>query len=375
MTNNEYRKAIKGVIYLCKCGIMEVKPNRSIVKTYNIQHLYEASKRHTLTAMVGLALQSCGLANEEFRLAIASAQRKNILLENDKQLVFDALDESNIWHMALKGTIIRNWYPQWGMRESADCDILFDKTYEEKVKDIMLDLGYSVESFGGGHHDVYFKKPVTNMQMHVELFGVGFEQRLNRYYSNVEKRLEKGRGYELFFTPEDFYIYMLSHNYRDYSNAGTGLRSLFDTYIVLKHFKFNWKYIKRETEKLCIRDFEIKNRHLVIHLLEEEKLTDEDKKRLRYMINSGTYGSTYNLVNNKVNSLGGTMFSRMKYAFERFSVPLSKTNPQYRTYKTQYPFFYKHISLLPILPFYRLFHSLRKSKSRILTEIRTLIRL
>jgi hypothetical protein len=78
--------------------------------------------------------------------------------------------------MALKGTVIREWYPKFGMRESSDCDVLFDRTCEEKVKGIMAGLGYEVSSYGYGHHDVYLKRPVTNMQIHVELFGVGFEK-------------------------------------------------------------------------------------------------------------------------------------------------------------------------------------------------------
>ena len=90
------------------------------------------------------------------------------------------------------------------------------------------------------------------MQMHVELFGVGFEDRLNNYYSNIGDKLIKCDGFERSFKPEDFYIYMLAHNHRDYTSGGTGLRSIFDTYVVLKHFDFDWIYIEEETEKLKI---------------------------------------------------------------------------------------------------------------------------
>ena len=157
MTSDDYNVAINGVICLCKCSVVSRIPNKEIVKKYNLKHLYEASNRHTVTAMVGFALQSCGLIDDQFKQAIAKAQRKNILLGFEKDAVFKALDCAGIWHMAIKGTIIRDWYPKLGMRESADCDMLFDREYEEKVREIMIGLGYTVESYGGGHHDVYFK--------------------------------------------------------------------------------------------------------------------------------------------------------------------------------------------------------------------------
>ena len=351
MTQRESREAADGVIYLCGCAVNNITPDPVKVRCYNTDHLYEVAKRHLITAMTGFALKDAGISDPNFERAILASMRKTLILNQEKQRVFEKLDEAGIWHMALKGTIIRDWYPKFGMRESSDCDILFDRKYEEKVRDIMLELGYTVDSYGTGHHDVYLKKPVTNMQMHVELFGVGYGKRRNDYYENVIERLE-GDGFEKHFKPEDFYIYVLDHNQHDYMFAGCGLRSLLDTYVILNRFDFDWDYIREETEKLGIREFEEENRSLAMHLFTNEKLTDTDRARLEYMIRSGVYGTVRNRVSNGVRDNGGGFKGKMHYLIRRLILPMDIV-------EHHFPVFYKYKVLLPFLPVYRMYRGIR----------------
>ena len=130
MNKDQYISSIKGVIYLCSCAVNGIAPSKEKVSDYNISHLYEAANRHMITAMTGMALKDAGINDLTFKQAIAAAERKAVILNEEKRKVFAALNSSGIWHIALKGTIIREWYPRFAMRESADCDILFDKVRE-----------------------------------------------------------------------------------------------------------------------------------------------------------------------------------------------------------------------------------------------------
>ena len=355
--------ASQGIVYFCACAIHEQIPDREYLQDLDLEELYNLAKRHTLTSIVGIALQSAGVHDAKFDQAVNQVYLKTIIQENEKNLVFSKLDEAGIWHMAQKGTILRNWYPAFGMRESADCDILFDRSYEEQVRDIMLALGYSVESYGRGHHDVYFKKPVTNMQMHVELFGTGFEERLNSYYANVKDRLLRQEGFEYAFRPEDFYLYMLAHNHRDYSAGGTGLRSVLDTYVFLRKFEdsLDWNYISAETEKLEIADFEKKNREFALRLFGERELPGEDEDFFRYLVSSGTYGTTHNKVNNRVNRNGGGWKGKLLYVRDRMILPMDVV-------EAVFPFFYRHKILLPFLPLYRTWRGLKYNGAKLKRE-------
>lgn len=359
--SKEKQKAIEGVIYLSRCAVNGFVPDTNRVNQYNLDYLYIMAQGHMISAMVGMALKDAGINVPSFNQAIAFSQRKTVILNEEKRKVFEELAKAGIWHMALKGTILRDWYPKFGMRESADCDILFDNTREEDVKNIMLNLGYTVESYGKGHHDVYLKKPITNMQMHVELFGIGFDKRLNDYYENVIDRLE-GASFEKRFKPEDFYIYVLAHNHNDYSRGGCGLRSLLDTYVIINKFVFDWRYIKKETEKLGIQSFEAENRSLALHLFSGKELTDTDKSRLEYMISSGVYGTIENAVQNQIQKYGGGLMGRVRYLHERLVLPMNVV-------KHSFPVFYKHRLLLPFLPLYRLYCGITSNRQKFNAEL------
>ena len=74
------------------------------------------------------------------------------------------------------------------MREMSDCDILFDSQYRNTVCELMQGMGYRRDSHGRCH-DVYFKPPVCNFEMHISLFGSTHQKRFADYYADVEQRL------------------------------------------------------------------------------------------------------------------------------------------------------------------------------------------
>ena len=358
-----------GVIYLCRCAVNEQIADRDIIDSLDLNEVFRESKRHMISSIVGIALSSAGVNDDNFKQAVAAAQRKIIIVEHDRLLVFQKLDEAGIWHMALKGSVIKDWYPVFAMRESSDCDILFDKDHESEVRDIMVGLGYTVEDYGRGHHDVYYKKPLTNMQMHISLFGVGYEQRFSDYYNDLKQRLVPVSAYEYSFTPEDFYVYILAHENSHFVQRGTGLRSLLDTYVILKKLdsSLDWNYIRAETAKLDLAEFEEQNRSLAEHLFGEGHLTDNDRKLLSYISSAGAYGTTENSVRNQVELYGGGLKGKTRYIFRRLF-------PDRIICEHNYPIFYKHKILLPFLPVYRLVNYLRSNRKRLGREWSTLFK-
>ena len=281
----------EGLIYLCRCAVNEIVPEKEIVDGLDLDAVYREASRHKIAAMTGMALESAGVHTPYFKRAIAAAQRKTLIFEKERLTVFRELDRAGIWHLPLKGAILKDWYPRMGMRESADIDVLFDKSREEEVRDMMVSMGYTIHSYGKGHHDVYLKKPVTNFQMHTELFGDGYPQNLNRYYDRVKDKLVRKNGYEFSFTPIDFYLYNIAHEWRHYRTAGTGLRSVLDTYVMMKKLDLPWDSIKAETEKLGLTTFEEKNRALALHLFGLGEKVEADQEMFEYIVESGAYGT------------------------------------------------------------------------------------
>lgn len=346
------------LIYLVSCAVNGVKADPERIADMDMDALYKQANTHLLTAAVAHALETAGVKEERFVKAKKHSALKNAQMDMEMAEVFAELDAAAIWHMPLKGTILQHMYPVYGMRQMSDHDILFDAKRADDVKSIMEKLGFSVEHFGASNHDVYHKEPVSNFEMHTSLFGSSHDEKLYEYFKNIEKRL-LGEGYEKHFSQEDFYIYMIAHEYKHYSIGGTGLRSILDVYVYLQKESLDMDYVATETEKLGIAEFEAANRLLAQHLFSGGELTQADKDMLEYVLSSGVYGTINHRVENKMRQNG---WGKIKYALNRFFVPVSKKNKNYSVYAGYYPFFYKHKILLPFLPLYRTFRAIKSGK-------------
>ena len=348
MTREEYRAAMDDAAYLAGCAVRRETPEARRVAAMELGRLYEAAQKHMLSAAVGMALETAGVVDERFVRAVALAQRKAALLEADSAAVQEKLDEAGIWHMPLKGSVLKELYPRFGMREMADVDILFDAERAGEVRTIMEGLGFQTEEYEHYNHDIYKKPPLSCFEMHRSLFAEGARPELYAYYRNVKERLvpDEGKHFGYHFTDEDFYLYLTAHEFKHYTDRGDGLRALLDTYVFLRAKPLDMAYVAREAEKLGIREFEEKNRALAFHLFDGESLTGEEKDRLNYMIDAGIEGLAENDVQNKISGKG------------RLGYLLSRLHPSRTRMMEEYPVLKKAPLLMPVFRLWRLFRGL-----------------
>ena len=346
------------LIYLVSCAVNGVTPDAERIARMDLDAIYKLARRHMLAATVSPALKAAGVQDKRFAEALEHSALKSSTMDMEMAALFAELDAAGIWHMPLKGTVLQHLYPVYGMRQLSDHDILFDAKRADDVRAIMEGLGFTTEHFGTSHHDVYHKEPVCNFEMHRMLFGPSHDEKLYEYYRDVEKRL-LGDGYEKHLSPEDFYLYVTAHEYKHYTGGGTGLRSVLDTYVYLQKTKLDMDYVTAEAEKLGMAEFEAANRSLAQHLFSGGELTAADKEMLEYILSSGVYETIGHRVENMVTKRG---YGKLGYALDRFFVPVSKKNKRYADYAGQYPFFYKHKILLPLLPFYRTIRAMKAGR-------------
>ena len=369
ITKEEYRSALNDVIWLCACAVKDEIPERERIGSKDMTLLYRVSKYHLLTALVAYALESAGVKEHAFSQAKAKAIRKLGLMDAEMSVLLDHMEQARIWYMPLKGTVLKNHYPSYGLRQMADHDILFDAERAEDVRDILTDMGFTAEQFGAGNHDCYYKEPVCNFEMHRSLFGKGHDTKMQEYYSDVKKRLlqDMGRLFGYHFSPEDFYVYMIAHEYKHYSAGGTGLRSLLDTYVYLKKEKPDIEYVTAEVKKLGIADFEKINRSLSLHLFDGQPLTEEEADMLDFILFSGTYGTQENSVINRMRKVTGkhgrvNAGMKMKYYVSRLFPAQDFLYPYYPLAK------YK--ILIPLVWVFRAVRALLMRYKRVIGEIR-----
>lgn len=357
MEKVKIRKIFDDLVWLSYCAVNKVKPDAEHIKDIDINLLFKAAQHHQLTAVTAYALESAGIYNPSFTQAKAKAMRKVGLMDAEMADLFRRMDDLGIWHMPLKGTVLKDYYPSFGMREMSDHDILMDETRTAEVRDILKGMGFKSEHFGEGNHDCYYKEPVCNFEIHRKLFGAFSDERMQEYYVDVNKRLIKddNTGYGYHLSDEDFYIYLTAHEYKHFSAGGTGIRSLLDCYIYLKVKKdsLDFTYITGEMKKLGIAGFERKRKKLAIKIFTngksddvkffntdwlDSKLTEDERKLLDYYYFSGTYGNEDNSIRHKIENVYRKAGKKSKWAYFRervlpdlktmtYKVPIVKNRP------------------------------------------------
>ncbi len=360
MTEKQKRIAAQSVIYLAGCAVKGETPDPG--KLSNIDDIFAVASEHKVAAAVAVALERAGLQDARTTGAIAFALKKRIFFEQEYARIKAGLEAAGIWYMPLKGAVLQSFYPLPGMREFADYDILIDKERAGDVKDIMESLGFTEEPDSASYHDAYIKPPVLNFEMHTALFGQGIENAvIHEYYLDVQDRLI-GTSCEKHFTPEDFYLYILSHEYNHYRLRGTGLRSLLDTYVFLKKQDLNPDYIAAEAEKLGLSDFEKANRSLALHLFDGEELTAAEQKMLDYFISSGVFGTLMHRVEKQIAKKGG----RRRYFLSKLTLP-------YDVMLRCYPNLEKCPLLYPFCWIHRLVRAFFVRRELFLTQLRAIL--
>lgn len=316
-------------LYLVSCGIEGISPDHMRVSQMKLEKIYFLSRWQSLTALTCMALESLWKESEKGKDILESqngvwkkwqedknkAIRKNLLMNTERQHLCAFLEQQGIWYLPLKGSLLQYLYPVFGMRQMADNDLLFDMKARQQVYDWFTAHGYSVKSYGISNHDVYQKEPIYNFEMHTELFGESLDNNWREYYTNIKDRLllNEGSSFGYHFSDEDFYIYMIVHEYKHYMHSGTGLRFLLDIYVYNreKGSQMNWEYIRTELKKLGLFLFEKEMRFLAKKVFfsyankKELSLNPQEQKLLEEFFLSATYGTIQQSAKKGLRKLSG----------------------------------------------------------------------
>ena len=342
----------RDVIYLVSCAVNEETPDKERVMNMDLAEVFRLSQEHLLTAAAAFALEQVAALPHAFDQAKKKAIRKLALFDVERTAIAREFEKAKIWYLPLKGILLKDLYPKAAMRQMTDNDILCDGSKMAEVRRIMEGLGYTCELYEQYNHDTYAKPPTLEFEMHRTLFPAEHFPQYHDYFKNIGDRLlpVSGSAFCRQMSAEDFYLYMLTHTYKHYIRAGSGLRSLLDVYVFLRtHPDLNRDYLDAELAKLEITDFEEKIRRLSQKVFTGGMLDKYEQSDLDYYISSGNAGTLQNQEYNQMETnLGGDDSKQSKRRFILSRIFLSGEALQ-----KNYPFFARHKALYPILFLYR----------------------
>ena len=187
------------------------------------------------------------------------------LMNFEIEKILKAFDENKIYNLPMKGYFLKKDYPNPFERSISDYDILFDLKDIDRIKNVFKDNGYKfLKNDDQQYH--FTKKPFMYIEMHHSLV-----KKSDKNYSLLANQLEiaktrNGYSYSKEMSYEDYYIYMLIHSAKHFSEGGIGLRMLADEYVFYRKYAdtLDWKYINSRLKKCGIDSFEKKLRAVAL---------------------------------------------------------------------------------------------------------------
>lgn len=351
------------MVYLIRCALKNetaILPNNC-----DYERLFSLCELHHVAPIVYYALKKAGYDGEalsKFNMSRSKAVARSIIQQSEFEKIATAFTGEKVEYLAFKGLFISRLYPNADMRVSSDLDFLVATVERNKSRKIMEGLGYTTEDFGKNGADVYFKKPIMNVEIHTTLFE---NDTFNGYFdSSLGKKVydELLCAYTMSFA--DLYIYSLAHFHKHYELAGCGVRFIADHYLLTQNLdKSDYKYVKSELKKLGLFDFK-KQMDIVADKWfgKDNKIADWGQTE-QYITKSGIYGSERHKADNmllkyqkKYKSMGKAV-----YVIRRIFPPLSSMKSAFAAVN-KCPF------LLPVFWIYRIFRVIFCRNDKIKSE-------
>lgn len=343
-------KVVKTVDFLLALIKSEVTGDRngiSKISDSDIENLIELALKHDLTAIVANALIENNIVDKESslrkkmeRILVYSSYRylrNKSLCEKTENILY----ENNIDYVLLKGSVIRDMYPEPWMRSSCDTDILIHEKDIEKAIVKLVENGFKTEN-RKNYHDValYYNNALLELHFSICENMSNIDKLLKRVWDYV-KKVNRNKYLE---TNDFFVFHHIAHMMYHFVSGGCGIRPFIDLWILRRNNFYNESEVEKQCDYCGILKF-YKSILEVVDVWFGGAVHNEKTLRIQnYIVYGGVYGSLDN-----VNAVGVVKNrSKIGYLFKLVFLP-------YTNMRVLYPNLNKYPFLLPFYYIKRIF--------------------
>ena len=326
------------------CGAMLTEEERNSYSFDQLADLLKISSKHDISHLLILGLKQNGLISKEnttiersILKAVCRYEQINYAFGN----LCDALEKAQIPFLPLKGSVLRQYYPEPWMRTSCDIDVLVHKEDAEKAKSILVnEHGYTYADTGS--HDISLFTPLNvHVELHYDLIEDGRANQSANLLKNIWRDMVQPRaGYSFWYemTDEMFYFYHIAHMAKHFETGGCGIRPLIDLWILDNLQEVSKE--KRDTllEQGGLLQFANSARKLSSVWFGSNTHDSISLQMENFILQGGVYGNIENRIIVQQQKKGG----RFKYALSKIIIP-------YDVIKFHYPILQKHRWLTPFM--------------------------
>ena len=167
------------------------KETKNLITPELLPALYKLSKSHDMVHLVADALDKNGLLPDGTEAKKRFLQQRSMAIYRYEQINYEleeicrVLAEEEIEHIPLKGSVIRQYYPEPWMRTSCDIDLLVRTEKVDKAASLLQEkLHYKNE--GKGPHDIsLFSESGVHLELHYDTVEEGYAQNANEILSHI----------------------------------------------------------------------------------------------------------------------------------------------------------------------------------------------
>lgn len=302
--------------------------------------LFEKSREHNVLHLVASALKKNGLLADGAAGQAYLSHLYNTVFRSERMgFVFESvckvLEDNAIRYIPLKGTQLRNLYPEKWMRSSVDMDILVhEKDLHKAVEKISRILGYAQQQ--QGKHDITVVSPEKiPVELHFRLIEeehkLGATRLLDKVWDYAAPCKPDGMRYRL--DDSFFYLYHISHMAKHFVQGGCGIRPFLDLWLMNNKTDYSDEKTRQLLRKAGMDGFEEYAAQLSRVWFSGEEHNQTTRIMQEYIIRGGTFGTHETRMLSDQQHHGG----RLKHVFKRIFVPFDDLAYVYPIIK-KYPF-------------------------------------
>ena len=341
---------VKNGYIVCECIVDAINNNRALPKkceaAQDVENRISFLKAHNLITLLDFTIAKADILSfltqdkaKTLSDTVNKAVYKQLKYDLMSDSISDALSESDIRHIVLKGTEFKKYYPENMVRTSNDIDIYVDKQDLESAGKVLKDNGFVYDKTYNDTEFSYKKEPRYYIELHANLEGFSERQKeILTIFTDNALNVSKKR-YSL--SDNDFYIYSLFHLYKHFVLSGVGVRMFLDVYMIRKNTPLDFEYITPILKELCIDGFESVVTEINSCLFEGQKASKDLGEVIEFIFDSGAFGKVSShrhlrKVNAKV--LYQNKLDRAKIEYGISFMDMKKRYPILERFPILYPF-------------------------------------
>jgi len=356
---NELQKGILSLLKSAVTGKRETLPD-----AFTLDAAWDILSKQGLRPLAYQGAMNCGISPElpVMQKLLAIYYRHMIRSERQMrtlQCVLDSFGKNGIDHMPLKGCNLKGLYPKPELRAMGDADILIRVEQLSKCGEILKELGFQLK-LESDHTDNWQSEDLY-LELHKSLVSPEDEDYFG-YYGTGWQLARKGQGSRYDLTPEDTFVFLITHFAHHYRISGIGCRHVLDLYVFRNAYpELDEDYMRQELQKLSLLRFYENILRLLSVWFEGAPSDSVTEWMTAYIFSGGNWGTMemqlYAQEIKKVSKGGAVKGARIRSLVYVIFPPL-------RVIKNRYQILQRMPVLLPVMWVVRWFSVLLFSRDR-----------